>query len=424
MSDYIKDNFDPATFKLEDYTGWDFLVKNHLIGTREEGKMRLQDALSTPNAAPLFKKVISNIVREAIEPMLIGTSLLQRIEWDYGQRISFPTLGAIEAAEIPESGEYPERSPDISAGTVEANIGKHGVAVRFTEEMIKWSQFDVMGMMLRKAGQAMARHKEKIIFDMILQSGVTVFDNATPTASMIGVTTGRDEYGAANGSLCMDDLFDCYAHIMQNGFIPNTLLMHPLMWSAFIKDSTLRSFALANGGGTFFGSWTGSVNQLTNMPGGLGIGRGHNIIGAGLGNTGNSAAGTAATEETGYPQTMTSAPTLPSYFNVPFRIIVSHLMPFNPRTRLSDIFMFDSANLGALVVAEDVTVDEFDDPARDLKKIKLKERYGVAILDEGQAIGVIRNIRALPNRTTLPAQVTLAQSGQVNPINPTDNVLG
>jgi len=424
MDELTKETFDPATFKLEDAAGLDFLVKNHLFG-KETGKMRLEDALSTPNAAPLFKKVISNIVREAQEPLLVGTSLLQRIEWDYGQRISFPAVGALVAADIGEGMEYPERSPDITGGTVEANIGKSGIAVRLTEEMIRWSQFDVIGMMLRAAGRALARHKEEKIFNYITTMGVTVFDNLTPTHSEVGVTTGRDAYGAANGSLTMDDLFDCYAHILHQGFIPNTLLMHPLMWAAFIKDSTLRSFALANGGGSFFGGWTGSPNQqyAPNANGGLGIGAGQNITAGGIGNTAGAASGSAVTAASGYPQTMTSAPVLPSYFSVPFRIIVSHFMPFDARTKLTDIYMFDSNELGALIVAEDVTVDEFEDPARDMRKIKLKERYGIGILNEGQAIGTINNIRAIPNQTTLPAQVTLAQSGQVNPIGSTDSVL-
>ena len=46
---------------------------------------------------------------------------------------------------IPEGGEYPERKLEV-AGTVTAFIGKSGVKVRITDEMLRYSQYDVMSM--------------------------------------------------------------------------------------------------------------------------------------------------------------------------------------------------------------------------------------------------------------------------------------
>jgi len=89
-----------------------------------------------------------------------------------------------------------------------------------------------------------------------------------------------------------------------------------------------------------------------------------------------------------YPQFITSAPVLPNYMNVPFRIIVSPFVPYDPRRKLTDIYMFDSNELGVLVVDEDLTTEEFDDPRVDIRKIKLRERYAIGILNEGQGIAV------------------------------------
>ena len=50
---------------------------------------------------------------------------------------------------------------------------------------------------------------------------------------------------------------------------------------------------------------------------------------------------------------MNSAPQLPSYLGLPFKILVSPFVNFNPETRTTDILMFNSRNLGALIVAED-----------------------------------------------------------------------
>ena len=408
-------------FKLEDAKQFEYLWRNN--GKLEDGqRIKLKDALSVPNAPVLMPKVISNIVKEAQEPMLVGASLLQRINYSYGQTITFPAVGALEAADIAEGMEYPERSLQMGGATVTASIGKSGLAVKVTDEMIKYSQFDVIGMHLRAAGRALARHKEAKIFKHIRSMGVPVFDNLVPRNSLMGVCTGRDMAGGGNGSVTMDDVFDTYAQIITQGFFPNTLLMHPLTWVMFVKDATLRSFVLANGGGSMFASWTG--NPAARAPwesssqGGLGISGGQTVIPP------NAVTSETATGLAGYnANNINSAPNLPGYLNIPFRIVVSPFVPFDPRRKLTDIYMFDSNELGVLIVDEDVTTEEFDDPRVDIRKIKLKERYGIGILNEGKAIGVLKNVHVVPNEVTLPAQAQISVSGAIQKIIPTANVL-
>lgn len=406
--------------ELKDVAEFEWMWKNN--GRLPDGsKMKLEDALSSTTAPLLMPKVVSNIVKEAAEPLLVGTSLLQRINYTYGQTITFPAVGALVAADIAEGQEYPERSLQMGGSTVTASIGKSGVAVKVTEEMIRYSQFDVIGMHLRAAGRALARHKEVKIFNLIRKMGVTVFDNVTPTASLKGVTTGRNIAGSGNGSVTMDDLFDGYAQVVMQGFVPNTLLMHPLTWTMFVKDPTLRAFVLMNGGGTFFASWNGNPAGLApwgnSSQGGLGVASGQNII------PGGNTAGSTATGLNGYPQTLNSSPQLPGYLNIPFRIIVSPLVPYDPRRKLTDIYMFDASELGVLIVDEDVTTEEFDDPRVDIRKIKLRERYGLGILNEGQGIAVLKNVHVVPNEVVLPAFSTLDVSGTLAAIAPTASVL-
>lgn len=407
--------------EIKDAKQFEYLWKNN--GKLEDGtRIKLQDALSVPNAPLLMPKVISNIVKEAQEPLLIGTSLLQRINFSYGQTITFPAVGALVAADIAEGQEYPERSLSMGGSTVTASIGKSGVAVKVTDEMIRYSQFDVIGMHLRAAGRALARHKEVKIFNLIRSLGVPVFDNVLPAKSLKGVTTGRDLSGAGNGSVTMDDIFDSYAQIITQGFFPDTLLMHPLTWTMFVKDATLRAFVLQNGGGAFFATWTG--NPAGRAPwdnssqGGLGVSSGQNITPSG------AASGDQPSPLADYPQTLNSAPNLPGYLNIPFRIIVSPFVPYDPRRKLTDIYMFDSSELGVLIVDEEVTIEEFDDPRVDIRKIKLRERYGLGILNEGKGISVLKNIHVVPNEIVLPAQASIDVSGSLAAIDPTSNVLG
>jgi len=213
----------------------------------------------------------------------------------------------------------------------------------------------------------------------------------------------------------MDDVFDTYAQIITQGFMPNTLLMHPLTWTMFVKDAQLRAFVQANGGGSMFATWTG--NPASRAPwdassqGGRGISGGQNIVPGQTSSGTASPSGLAASNLLSYPQDLNSAPVMPSYLNVPFRIIVSPFVPFDPRRKLTDIYMFDSNELGVLVVDEDITTEEFNDPRVDILKIKLRERYGIGILNEGQAIATMKNVHVVPNEVALPAQATIDISG-------------
>lgn len=410
---------------IRDYTDAEFIFRS---GRTPDGQtVEIKDALSTPNASMFFPKVIENVVREAAEPLLVGTSLLQRINYPgKGQMISFGATGALVAADIAEGQEYPIAQLQRGAGTVTAQIGKVGLAVQVTEEMVRYSQWDVIGLHLRAAGRALARHKEVKIFNTIRAHGLNVFDNLRPSASVLGVTTGRDMDGQANGSLTMDDLFDAYAQVLMSGFMPDTLLMHPLTWVTFVKDPVLRSFVLANGGGTFFATWSG--NPAGRAPwdassmGGLGTSSGQNLL-PGQTSTGATAPhGQTPSNLLQYPQTINSAPVLPTYFNVPFRIIVSPFVAFDPRRKLTDVYMFDSRELGVLVVDEDIMTEEWDDPSVDIKKIKMRERYAIALLQEGQATAKLSNIHVVPNEIVLPAQASIEISSKLSKINPTQPI--
>ena len=402
-------------YQIQDWREFKWIWENNgtvpgTDGEKIDEKIRIKDAVSTSNAPLLFPKVVNQIVREAAEPILVGANLLTRVQYKYGQNITFPAMGALTAADIAEGQEYPEQQLSMGGGMITANIGKVGLAVKFSEEMLARSQFDVMGMHLRAAGRALARHKEEKIFNYIRAMGVTVFDNLNPTDSLFGVTHGRNLRGQPNGSVIVDDIFDCWGQIVTQGYTPNTLLMHPLTWVMWVKDPVLRAFALQNGGGVFFASWTG--NPAGRAP----WGQGQNIT-PGQTPDGQSAPhSSTATTLLSYPQNINSGPQLPSYANIPLVIIVSPFVRFDARRKLTDIYMFDRNELGILWVEEDVNSGEWSDPARDLMKVKMREKYAISILAEGLAIGVMRNVFVRPNEVVLPAQATIEVSSALTSI--------
>jgi hypothetical protein len=328
------------------------------------------DAVSTSDIPLLIGRVISEVVKEAAEPILVGTTLLNRISFSAGPTITFPAMGAIQAFDIAEGMEYPEQTMP-TAGTTTCTIGKSGLKVRFTEETIRYSRYDVMGMHLRAAGRALARHKEEKIFTHINSLGETVFDNVDPSSAVLGATTGRGIDGNYNGTITMEDLLDMYARVVSYGFIPNTLIMHPMAWTIFAKDPTMRSWAFAQGGPIWQGrQGSPGLSPQSGEPMGMG-------------------------PYWHAPNTATTQTPLPSIFPEPMTLIITPFVPYDSSSYdnpVTSIMMCDRMELGALVVDEEISTEEWDDPARDIRAVKFRERYGIAILNEGKAVAVAKNV--------------------------------
>jgi hypothetical protein len=108
-----------------------------------------------------------------------------------------------------------------------------------------------------------------------------------------------------------------YAALLLNGFVPDTMLVHPMAWLMWVKDPVIREFAIQAGGGSFFAQFTGNPavqgNPFYNF-GGLGTGHGQTCQYTG----GNLTGGEVADPAAGAYQRMTSAPMIPNYLGLPF----------------------------------------------------------------------------------------------------------
>ncbi len=111
---------------------------------------------------------------------------------------------------------------------------------------------------------------------------------------------------------------------------------------------------------------------------------------------------------------MNSAPQLPNYLGLPFRILVSPFVNFDPENRVTDIMMFNSRNLGALIVDEDPHVKSWEDGQYNIMNMSIEETYGFGILNEGQAIAVAKNVKIRPNEFVMPARMTACSTYQVS----------
>lgn len=376
----------------------------------ENKKISMKDALDIPNAAFLIPRVLTTFVQEGIEPMLIGTSLLQRVDYVPGMQTIFPAIDVLTAREVGDGSALPIFNINVGgAQTFGITVKRHGLALKVSERFVEQSTYPWIQYWMRLAGNALARHKEEYIFNFITGLGTVIFDNnpaARTSGAAVqpvkGITTGRNIKGQFNGSMTADDVYDMYAQVLVQGFIPDTMLIHPMSWLQWVKDPVLREFAIQAGGGSFFAQFTGDpaskANPFFNY-GNMGLGQGQ----TGQYTQGQLTGGQTSTVA-GLPQNQKSGPVLPNYLGLPFRILISPFMRFDPENRVVDTLLFNSQNLGALVVDQDPHVNSWDDPMYDLRNIGIEETYGLAILNEGQAIGVAKNVKLRPNEIVLPAR--------------------
>lgn len=189
----------------------------------------------------------------------------------------------------------------------------------------------------------MARLKEEIAFKMMSKYGHTVFDNSIRDKQPEAGTTGRDEYGNFNNTLSVEDVFDIVIALMNNEYNPTDVLIHPLTWSVFVKNGLVQIFDNPAMGGE---DEIGEINQ----------------------------------EVTG------------GRLPVNLNIMASPFIPFDRQKKQFDMYCLDRNSVGVIIQREEMTTDEFDDPYKDIRNLKIKERYGVGVLDEGRAVTVAKNV--------------------------------
>lgn len=346
-------------------------------------ELKIKDVLEKTDLSRLVPVAISEIVKEAAEPLLITNQLFSQINQKEGIYIQLPAEGAMEMVdEIAPGQEYPVEEITVGGGNeIRIDIRKFGIKLNLTEEMVDQSQWDVIGQWLKQAGRAFARRKNRYAFAMMAKTSLTLVDNANPAVSILGrALSGKSYDGQLNGSFAAEDFFDIYAAMLQEGFAPDTIVMHPMTWAIWAKDPFLKVFAWVNGGGPLMNAYDVTGVKRDSF----------------FNNLGMSSGGARPGEH--QPVDFKGMPILPSYLQIPFKVLVSPQVPFNPMTKLTDIYFIDSGNAGAFINAEGINHYQWTDPERDIYSIKLREKYALAILNEGKGVGIVKNVKVTPNR--------------------------
>lgn len=276
---------------------------------------RHKDAVASSEIRPLLQSSMEVLIREPVEPLEVITGLFSRVQAKgLETQVLAGAMGAVTAGDVAEHGPYPEVMFQIGGALQTAFIGKSGLAASFTDEALRYSTWDIMSLNLRAMRAALLRHKEQKAVAFLRQLGTELYNNVSPATSLFGVCTGRG-LGAgfpANGSLSLDDLFKAMAHMSEEGFMPDVLLMNPLFFYMFLQDPVMRNMMLAHGGGSYFSKWNGTAGPMDPWSNGS-MGAQGPSLGNKLMPNGN-AEGATPTGISGREHGMTSSPPIPGYF--------------------------------------------------------------------------------------------------------------
>ncbi|MDY6153159.1 MAG: phage major capsid protein [Terrisporobacter sp.] len=360
----------PETFDLMER------MTRNMWGDFSKGRASIQEALTTTDTVSLIPKIIEGKLREAAEPEYLGTKFFNTIHVEGGSSAVYviPVVGELQAYEVGEGGRYKESYADMNTienSTLEVRVRKIGTKVSITEEAISDSSWDILGLNVRKMGRAMARYKEEMIFNNFTEHGHIVFDNNIRSANPEAGTTGRGQDGMFNDTLSVEDFLDLTLTLMSNGYNPTDVIMHPLTWVVFARNSMI-------GNGLTFGALGGN-NVHPN--GGI---------------QGTPAAFGLANNGDGQKMIMTPDQ-VQNRLPMPLTINFSPFVNFNKERKTFDMYCLDNREVGVIVQKEGLTTENWTDPEKDIRNLKCKERYGVGILNNGKSITVAKGIAVAPS---------------------------
>ena len=342
------------------------------LGDFSKGRVTVQETLHTTDVVKLIPKVIEGKLREAAEPVYLATRFMKTVTVASGNSAVYviPIVGELVAHEISEGGRYPEESVDYATmenGTFEIRVKKVGLKVSITEEAVTDGAWDIMGINISKMGRAMARYKEELCFNAFSDQGHPVFDNALRGQKPEAGTSGRAADGSYNDTLSVEDFLDR---------VPTDVIMHPLTWVVFARNSMI-------GNGMTYGAMGASQVHPWGATQGT--------------------PGFAGLQADQGPQKLIMTPEqTQNRLPMPIRINFSPFVKFDKINKKFDMYVLDANEVGVIAQREALSTDNWTDPERDIRLLKVKERYGVGIQDNGRGIVVARNLAVAPTYPVPP----------------------
>jgi len=342
-----------AMFRRENLDGDRLVVPN----------IPISEMMASSDSSVIFKRVISEILVKPTEPSAwLTNNVAKKITLDASAplTVTFPTVGAYQAYEVAEGGEYKPQALTFQEHIASLRLKKYGVMASLSEEVEQHSIYPLISLHLELMANGLNRRVEEFLYTALVQKAITVFDNDNSIAA--DRTTGVDVSQAANASLSLRDILTLAGVVVGNRYNPSHLLIHPLAYPVIFQDPLIR--------GTFFhqGQLGGTIHkqgpnfdQSQNMPFGL---------------------------------------SYVPYYALPYNesgVMVNAPGSGYAAALLTDVYVIDSANSMVLMNRGDNEFDSMEDWYHDATTLKARRYFNVSAMDAGKGMAAARNIRVVDN---------------------------
>ena len=422
-----------------------------ILAAFETGKLHgdefnsIQELLMTKDYPKLFYAATEIMMRERIMPArIVSANLFETIPYDgTGINVTIRTLGGVEVEEVPEGGPYPETASAVSdqAYRINLEIKKYGAKVAATKELIESDNWGIFAYTVRSLAEELLNKKEKLCIGMLNeQAGHVLKDNADASTAPLGSCGGRGIDGNQNGALVVDDIMDIMAYMQMRGYNMDTVLLHPFAWTLWARDVEIREVVMGN---------VKYMPQGQAAPGWQDPFQGLGVPYQKYGGTGaftDPTTGIGAVDPIygklgiapyAYPNFTPFGATFqlqPKYSDRPLRVLVSPFVPYykiagstagatsgvtDPNGKYATNIIFaDSTKCGLILQKENAVMEEWQDYEREINFVKIRERYGMAMQEQGRAVAIAKNV--VIDRTYNFDNVN---SQTLSPILPTTNMV-
>jgi|GEM_PF-1092856 len=345
-------------------------------------------------ANPLYRP--PQILARLFRPITVRDDITELVVWSPG------TMEISEYAEgqAPRSGAVDFSDTSLY---VRLKITKKGCMFGITREASAKDDWGLLGYNIARARDAFDRFAERQATLILLKQGFTVMDNDydnNPTD--LGTTTGRSINGDQNGSFTSDDLFNIYAYALMHGFNIDTIICHPMAYKVFMADRDMKDMLLNH---QRFGGVLPSNMSNTGwgtLPGQFGVRYINTGDGPGTGATDPLKLGINPNTQTINPL-MQAWTTQPDWAGGPLTIIPSINMKYvlnsSINQPLTDIVFCDSSRVGVIANKSGVQIDEWESVATETHYVKLRDEWGMALVEQGKGVYIAKNIVISKNYT-------------------------
>ena len=325
------------------------------------------EAMYSSDNSVVFKRVIGEQLVKPTEPNLFLTNnVAKKVTLDAKAPLSitFPTINAFQAFDVPEGGSYKPQSLTFQEHITSLRLKKIGVLAAINEEIIAAAIYPLIALHFELMANGIARRQEEHCYQALVQKALEVFNNDEGVVA--SRTTGVDLAQVWNGSLGLDDILKLQATIVGNRYNPSHILVQPLAYNIIFQDPLIRATFFHRGqmGGSIYDQGP-NFDQAQNMPFGL---------------------------------------TYVPYYALPYT--ESGVMATAPASGfaaalLTDVYVIDSSNAMTLLQRGDIELEDWDDWFKDAKVLKGRKYMGVAAMDGGKGMTVARNVRVVKNNAPL-----------------------